>query len=73
MVARYGGKFRRSSYPQATRKKTFNFLRYLSLKGGRFGIPPQEIFFSLLGGRLFLPGETYTPIPPSTSYNGRRS
>ena len=35
--------------------------------GARFGIlppPPGTSFLSLLGGRLFLLGETCTPIPP---------
>ena len=40
MTTRYARKNRRSPCPQATPIKTFNFLLYLSLGIGRFGIPP---------------------------------
>ena len=63
---RYAGKYCCSPHPQATRIKTFNFLWYLSLGEGRFGIPPGQIFFLCWGGRLFLLGGHVLPSLPTT-------
>ena len=62
MVRRYAGKYRRSPYPQATRIKTLNFLRYLPLGGGDvLASLPTTNFLFLLGGQLFLLGEICPP------------
>ena len=63
MVTRCAGKYLRSPYPQATRIKTLNFLRYLSLGGGDvLAYPPG---FSFFAGDYFLLRGTCTPIPTS--------
>ena len=63
MATRYAGKYRRNPYPQATRIKTFNFLRYLSL-GGTFWHPPQVKFSFFAVGKTFFTGGGVAPIRP---------
>ena len=63
MATRYAGKYRRSPYPQPTRIKTFNFLRYLSL-GGTFWHPPQDQFSFFAGGTTIFPGWDMSFPPP---------
>ena len=65
MATRYAEKYRRSPYPQATRMKTYNFLQYLSLEGGRFGIPLDKFSFFAGEDDYFYWGDM---SPPFRSY-----
>ena len=71
MATRYAEKYRRSPYPQATRMKTFNFLRYLSL-GGTFLHPPQDKFSFFTEGDdyFYWRGSCPPHTPPPTSNTG---
>ena len=64
MATRYAGKYRRSPYPQATRMKAFNFLRYLSLRGTFWHLPKDKFSFFTGGDDYFYWGGTCAPHPP---------